>query len=134
MRLLDLTKKGLVLGLSAQLVLATQLATEARAEMLTTQSAISKYAAHADRDFLLSEIQKKEVRDAIVAQGVDPTEAEARLRALSDEEVASMVQQIDENSAGGNGVIGVLFTVFIILLVTDILCLTRVFSFTRCAR
>jgi len=35
--------------------------------------------------------------------------------------------------AGGD-IIGVLFTVFVILLVTDILGFTNVFSFTRSAR
>jgi hypothetical protein len=36
--------------------------------------------------------------------------------------------------AGGSSVIGVLFAVFIILLITDILGLTKVFPFTRPVR
>ena len=133
MRLLDLTKKALVIGLAAQLALATQMNTGARAEMLGTDAAISKYSALANRDALLGEVRKEEVREKIIALGVDPTEAEARLVALSDAEIASMVSQMDENSAGASGVVGALLTVFIILLVTDLLCLTKVFKFTRCA-
>lgn len=130
----DLMKRGLAVGLAAQLVLATQLATEARAEMISTDAAISKYTAKADRDFLLSEVKRQEIRDEIIALGVDPAEAEARLAALSDAEIASIVSQMDEDSAGASGIVGALLTVFIILLVTDLLCLTRVFNFTRCAR
>ncbi len=129
----DLMKRGLAVGLAAQLVLATQLATEARAEMISTDTAISKYTAKADRDFLLSEVKRQEIREEIIALGVDPAEAEARLAALSDAEIASIVSQMDEDSAG-SGIVGALLTVFIILLVTDHLCLTRVFNFTRCAR
>jgi hypothetical protein len=133
MRLLDLTKKALVIGLAAQLALATQMSTGARAEMLGTDAAISKYSALANRDALLGEVRKEEVREKIIALGVDPAEAEARLEALSDAEIASMVSQMDEESAGAGAVVGALVTVFIILLVTDLLCLTKVFNFTRCA-
>jgi len=120
--------------LSAQIVAATQMATVAQAEMISTDAAIQKYSSQYDRAFLLSEIERKEIRDEIIRLGVDPNEAEARLQALSDAEVASILTQMEKENAGGDGVIGVLFTVFIILLVTDILCLTRIFNFTRCVR
>lgn len=130
-------KKALVFALAVQLAIATQFATSAQAEMVTTDTAVSKYAAHADRNFLLSELQKEEVRKEIIAAGVDPAEAEARLRAMSDEEVAILVRQIEDGSAGGDAfgtIVGALVTVFIILLVTDLLCLTNFFRFTRCTR
>ena len=132
MSLLDVTKKGLAIGLSVQMVLTFQLSTMAEAEMLTTEAAISKYAAYQDRAYLMGELRKDEVRDEMIRLGVDPAEAEARLAALSDDEVALMVRQMDEDSAGAGGLVGALLTVFVILLVTDLLCLTRVFRFTRC--
>ena len=134
MKFLNLTKKGLTICLAAQLAFATQFSTVARAEMLSTEAAISKYSAYANRDFLLGEIQKQEVRDEIIAQGVDPVEAEARLAALSDQEIASIIAQMEEESAGAGGasIAGAFVTVFLILLVTDFLCITRIFKFTRC--
>ncbi|MEL6519067.1 MAG: PA2779 family protein [Pseudomonadota bacterium] len=134
MKLRTVMKVAFVFGLAAVMSFNTHVVTKAQAEMLSTEQAIANYAAHADRQFLLSEIQRDEIRDEIVAQGVDPAEAEARLMALTDAEVATLVQQMEDGSAGADGIVGVLFTVFVILLVTDILCLTRVFSFTRCAR
>ncbi len=128
-----LTKTGIAIALSAQLMLSTTAVTMAQAEMLGTDAAISKYAQHSDRSFLMDELQREEVRAQIVALGVDPAEAEARLAALSDAEVASIVTQMENDSAGAD-IIGTLFTIFIILLVTDILCLTRIFNFTRCVR
>ncbi len=78
-------------------------------------------------------MQRDEVRDEIEALGVDPAEAEARLAALSDAEIATMMTQMENDSAGAD-IVGTLFTVFVILLVTDLLCFTRFFNFTRCVR
>ena len=128
------SKRALAAGLCLQMVIAGQMATMAQAEMVSTGSVISKYAGLADRDVLLSELKKDEIRNEIIRLGVDPEEAEERLKALSNEEIASILSQVDAEQAGGSSLIGALLTVFIILLITDLLCLTRVFSFTRCAR
>ncbi len=131
MSILTLTRNGFAICLAVQMVLAMQLSTAAQAEMLSTEAAIAKYSAYANRDFLLAEVRKQEIRTEIIALGVDPAEAEARLAVLSDEEIASIITQMEDDSAGA-GIVGILFTVFVILLVTDFLCLTKVFKFTRC--
>lgn len=133
MGILNLSKKGIAIALSAQLVLATQAVTMAQAEMLGTDQAISKYTALANRNALMDEIQREDIRAEIVALGIDPAEAEARLAALSDAEIASMMVQMENDSAGAD-IVGTLFTIFVILLITDLLCLTRFFNFTRCVR
>lgn len=122
-----------VTAISAQMILVGQMSAVAQAEIVTTEAAISKYAAHADRTFLMDELSRAEVREQMMEMGVDPAEAEARLAALTDEEVRAMVMALEEDPAGANGIIGALFTIFVILLITDILCLTDLFSFTRCA-
>ncbi len=131
MSILTLTRNGFAICLAVQMVLAMQLSTAAQAEMLSTEAAIAKYSAYANRDFLLAEVRKQEIRTEIIALGVDPAEAEARLAVLSDEEIVSIITQMGDDSAGA-GIIGTLFSVFVILLVTDFLCLTKVFKFTRC--
>ena len=130
---LNLTKTGLAVLISAQLAITTTTATMAQAEMLGTEAAINKYVQHSDRTFLMDELQREEIRAEIVRLGVDPAEAEARLAALTDAEVASIMVQMEKDNAGAD-IVGTLFTIFIILLVTDILCLTRIFNFTRCVR
>ncbi|MGJ8623017.1 MAG: PA2779 family protein [Yoonia sp.] len=129
----NLSKKGVALALSAQLVLSTQAVTLAQAEMLSTEAAINSYATLDSRAALFDALERDDVQAEMVAMGVDPDEAAARLSALTDAEVASILTQIEEDNAGAD-IIGTLFTVFVILLVTDILCLTNVFPFTRCAR
>ncbi len=133
MKLTTTAKVTTALFLSVQLVATTQTATMARAEMIGTSTAIERQAAIANRTFLMGEIQKDEIRREIIALGVDPAEAEARLAALSDAEIARMAAEMDDDMAGA-GVVGTLGMIFIILLVTDLLCLTHLFNFTRCVR
>jgi len=133
MNLRNSAKSMFTVLVAAQMVIAVQTATAAQAKMLTTDSAIQRQAVQYDRAYLLSEIRKDEVRKQLVDMGVDPAEAEARLTALTDDEIARMSSQIDEQTAG-SGIIGTLGTIFIILLFTDLMCWTHLFNFTRCIR
>ena len=98
--------------------------------MITTQDALSAERAQSDRERIHAVLARDDVRDQLVAQGVDPAEVEARVAALSDAEAAQMAERLDQMPAGAS-VVGALFAVFVILLVTDILGLTNVFPFTR---
>ena len=64
---------------------------------------------------------------------MNPTEATARVATLTDAEIASLNQKLDELPAGGE-ILGILLTIFIVLLITDILGFTKVFPFTRSIR
>ena len=58
------------------------------------------------------------------------------MAALSDVEIGQIAQKLDNLPAGqdaATALIGAAVTIFIILLITDLLCLTHVFNFTRCA-
>jgi hypothetical protein len=76
-------------------------------------------------------LARSEVRAALAARGVTPSEVEARVAALSDSEAQQLAAELDRLPAGGSEILGILFAVFIILLITDILGLTKVFPFTR---
>ncbi len=90
--------------------------------------------AGVERDQVTRFLDRDDVRVRMQELGVDPAAARARVEALNDEEVAALADRIDELPAGGSDVLGVLLLVFIILLVTDILGLTKVFPFTRAVR
>ena len=86
-----------------------------------------------ERDRVRGMLEREDVRLQMQSLGVSAEAAQARVDALSDQEVAELAGRLDELPAGGD-VVGVLFAVFIILLVTDILGLTKVFPFTRSVR
>ncbi|MEQ6917209.1 PA2779 family protein [Halomonas aquatica] len=98
--------------------------------LVTTQDALNAERTRGDHERIHAILARDDVQEQLVAQGVDPAEVEARVAALSDAEAAQMADQLEQLPAGAS-VVGALFAVFVILLVTDILGLTNVFPFTR---
>ena len=109
----------------------------AQAAMVPTSDLIGgETTPSADRDRVSNFLQREDVRSEFVKLGVDPDEASARVSALSNAEIASITQRLDELPAGEGAVgaiVGAVVLIFVILLITDIACLTNVFNFTRCA-
>lgn len=91
-------------------------------------------AAAASRDRIGAALARDDVRARLEASGVQPGDVQARVAALTDEEATQLAQQLDNLPAGGDGLVGAIVLVFIVLLVTDILGYTKVFPFTRQAR
>ncbi len=111
----------------------------AHAEMVSTQRAAEAGGAPAaqgddSRARVQELLTRADVREALQSHGITPDEAEARVAALSDDEVRILAERMNALPAGGDGILGVLFAVIIILLVTDILGVTKVFPFTRSVR
>lgn len=105
----------------------------ANAGIVTTEEAITSQSAVDNRTKVENFLARADVRDAMVAQGIDGSAAADRVKAMSDVEVAQLANRVDQAPAGGE-ILGILFTIFIVLLITDILGLTKVFPFTRSVR
>ncbi len=90
--------------------------------------------ADAERAQIYSVLERAEVRSQLEALGVDAAEVKARVAAMSDAEASALADRIETLPAGGADILGVLLTVFIILLITDILGFTKIFPFTRSVR
>lgn len=116
-----ITAAGLPLGAQARMVTTEEITTPAVTPSSATRDKVNQFLA------------RDEVRQAMLGQGVTTQAASARVAAMSDAEVAQLAGRIDQAPAGGD-VLGILFTVFIVLLVTDIMGLTKVFPFTRSVR
>ena len=96
--------------------------------MATDQTLVT--SAQSDRVRVQALIDREDVRAALQSQGIDARTAHNRVNALTDGEVQQLAGKLDQLPAGGD-VLGVLLTIFIVLLVTDILGFTKVFPFTR---
>jgi uncharacterized protein DUF6627 len=86
------------------------------------------------RDQVTSFLERSEVRDRMQALGVDPDAARGRVAALSDDEVASLANQLDQLPAGGSDVLTAVVVVFLILVILDLLGITNIFPFTKSMR
>lgn len=98
----------------------------AQARMLSTDAAV----AGAERARVEAFLEREDVLAQLQARGVSADEVKGRVAALTDEEARELAGRIDRLPAGGD-ILGILLTVFIVLLITDILGLTKVFPFTR---
>jgi hypothetical protein len=105
----------------------------AQAGIVSSEQSFAPQTQSEARDKVTALLAREDVRAGLAERGLSAELAQDRVRAMTDEEVATLAGRIDQAPAGGD-VLGLLFTVFIILLVTDILGLTKVYPFTRSVR
>jgi hypothetical protein len=105
-----------------------------QAAIISTEQVVTAAAAQQNRAKIAAAFERADVQAELQKMGITRDEAQARVAALTDAETASVAHQIDTLPAGGDGIVGALVFVFVLLLVTDILGLTKVFPFTRSAR
>lgn len=88
-----------------------------------------------NRTKVMQFLAREDVMKAIQAQGVDVALVRSRVAAMNDQEIDQLSGKIDKMPAAGGGeILGVVVFVFVVLLITDILGLTKVFPFTRSIR
>jgi hypothetical protein len=100
------------------------------AGIVATDRVAASAQSQTERERIRTFLDRADVRKELQAQGVDANTAKMRVAALTDEEVHKVAGKLDQMPAGGD-ILGVLLTVFIILLITDILGFTKVFPFTH---
>ena len=101
-----------------------------QAAMVSNEQVISSQNSQLEREHLRQVFDRKDVQAQLQARGVDADAARARVDALTDDEVATINGKLDSLQAGGD-IVGAIVFIFIVLLITDILGLTKVFPFTR---
>ena len=104
------------------------------AAMIGTETALDMSRGLEARNYLKGIIAREDVQTALIAQGINPLEAKARIDSLSDAEAIDLADQIEQQAAGGSAlgvIVGALLIVFIVLLITDILGYTDIFPFVK---
>jgi predicted transcriptional regulator len=96
----------LLLSVPYQSAVAALVGTESMLDMSRSQQA---------RETLKQFMAREDVRSAIVAQGVAPAEADARLNSLTDAEVIQLADQINQLPAGGD-ILGLAIAVLVIVI------------------
>lgn len=95
----------------------------ASAGVIQTESLVASQS----RDRVAAALARADVRAQLEAYGVRPADVEARLQALSEDEISQLAQQIDSLPAGGNLLFAIL-VVLVIIAVLDIFGVTNVFK------
>jgi hypothetical protein len=95
----------------------------AQAAIVTTDRAVALEQRGAYVSTITAALARDDVRNRMVALGVDPAAIEARLGGLTDTELATLAERIDNAPAGGEvlAIIGIVFVVLMILEFTGVI-------------
>lgn len=102
-----------------QPVIAAVISTEAAIELETRQTQI---------DHINNILAQEDVRIMLVRMGVDPVHASARVAALTNEELQTLQQNLNELPVGGTGFVEVVGIVAIVIIILELLDVTNFFN------
>jgi hypothetical protein len=88
----------------------------ALAGMVGTETVLEVARGDEARIYLNQVLAREDMQTALIAQGIDPLEAEARVNSLSNAEVVRLAEQIEQLPAGGLTGVDVVVSACIILV------------------
>ena len=124
MRRIKRVEKSVSLLMALLMVMISAPVSSVFAAMIGTQAVLTGQDTSKARVQLRSFLDRKDVQSQLMARGIDPVEAKARVDSLSDGEVMQIADKIDQLPSGGDFWGTLLFVaviVFITLLVLEIL-------------
>ena len=105
-------------------------ATTASAAMVDTSVTISEYSLAEDKAALKSALDRDDVRERLLDLGISIDDVDARIDALTADELASLKANMDDMPAG-SGALGLLALLVLIFFITDIIGVTDIFPFVN---
>lgn len=103
----------------------------ANAAMIGTHEVLAEQQHQVDQAQLMAMLDDEQVKDKLVAMGVEREQVESRIASLTPAELAQFNQQLDQAPAGA-GVVGIIVLFLVIFIITDMLCATNVYRFVNC--
>jgi uncharacterized small protein (DUF1192 family) len=102
----------------------------AQAAMISTDSMINAGEGNYSQQQLQTALASEELKTQLEDLGVDTSQLSDRIASLTAAEIQQLNAELEQQPAGG--IVGVLLTIFIVFIVTDMLCATDIFSFVKC--
>jgi len=108
----------------------------AQAGMISTETVLAAQANNDAREQVVDFFARADVHQALLAQGIVADEVAARVASLSDAEIMKIANELEHLPAGASlgAVVGAVLFIFVVLLITDILGYTKVFTFVQPVR
>lgn len=104
----------------------------AQAGLVSTQEFIhSVDGNYYSTEQLQEALASEELQQQLAEMGVDTDQLADRVASLTPEEVRQLNGELQSQPAGG-GIIGVLLVIFVLFVITDMLCATDLFTFVKC--
>ena len=116
--------------LTIVLLLMSTFYQSASATMIRTETLLEPDRRLETRDDLQQLVARKDVLEALIACGISPVEAKARINSFSDAEIEQIVEKINQLPAGGgfaNFAIVVALVIVIVFIIFEYTGVTNIF-------
>jgi hypothetical protein len=128
------TKKSVASVLVLALSFLCLVVAPAKAAMVGTADMLQAQNNDLARQKIKAFMDRQDVIQQLQTLGVNPDEAKLRVDTMTDAEIALLSEKIDQLPAGGDALGFILLVgvvVFVVLLITDIMGVTDVFTFIK---
>ena len=100
----------------------------AHAALIGTLQAAGTDTRAADLNTVNGTLARAEVRQEMLALGIDPASVESRIGALTDSELRTLADRIADVPAGGSSALAVIGIVFLVLLILEAVGVIDIFK------
>ena len=102
----------------------------AQAGLVSTNAVINSQSGSYSQADLHTAMASAELQEQLQTMGVDVEQLNDRIASLTPDEIQQLNAELEHAPAGG--IIDVLLTVFVVFIITDMLCATDIFTFVNC--
>ncbi len=102
-----------------------------QAGLVSTSAVIEANGASYSKAQLQTALESDELKAQLVKMGVDTDQLNDRVASLTPSEISQLNTHLNEKPAGSS-VVGILFAIFVLFVITDAVCATDVFTFVKC--
>ena len=116
-------RRNTLVAVLAASTVAGSVQTAAYAGVISTQQYLTTVDREATRARIDAVLAREEVRSRLEQYGVDPLAADARIAALTDQELELLATELESLPAGGDllAIVGITFIVLLILELTGVI-------------
>jgi hypothetical protein len=100
---------------------------QATAAVFSSEQVMANQQFNFNKQQVLSYVDSAEVQNKLIELGVSPADAKQRIANMTAEELSALNSQMNEMPAGG--IVGIVLTVMVVVVVTDLMGLTDVYPF-----
>ena len=126
MRITAKLKKTCIMTM-AGVFLTASFQTPVIAAMVSSDQLASQAQLQSQRDQVRSLMSRDDVRQAMLGYGVSSDDIDTRINNLTESELLQIQDRLAQLPAGGDGVLGAVVLIFVILILLDVLGTTDIF-------
>ena len=123
-------KRTLALLLSSLMVWSTLLVSGANAAVVSTSDMLVEHQQFENKQAVKDFVNRDDVKQQMLDLGVSPADVDSRINGMTSAELAELNASLQDAPAGA-GLVGVVLTIFIVFVITDVIGATDIFPFIR---